>query len=181
MNQATIESLRSQIEQIVSLLTSIIEETKTLEYQQREIEREREILTQKTNALETEKAKIKTERDGFTAQRSYVTKLNEDLQKKEQILADTEKRIDELRQSQSEREREIQGKLSQATFIDKKKIEIFSLEAELQKKEKELQELSSRLEKEKIIDRDRKRLLEEAELQLSIKQERIKKFISLTE
>lgn len=181
MNQATIESLRSQVEQMIGLLTSVIEETKTLEYQQKEIEREREILTQKTSALETEKAKIKTERDVFITQRSYVTKLNEDLQKKEKILVDTEKRIDELRQSQSEREREIQEKLSQATFIDKKKIEIFSLEAELQKKERELQELSSRLEKEKIIDRDRKRLLEEAELQLSVKQERIKKFISLTE
>jgi len=179
LNKGTVETLKVTFEEVKRDVEAVLVCLEDIAHREELLERSGDILTQRENGLAKREAKVAFDLDTTKKSGDFIAKQIQENQDQKKKLEVEEQRIEGLRATLRDAAKVVETKIQALSQLEEMKKDLDGREAVLVDKTQEISRREALLQKEVIIDRERKEALSVRENEVIKEKERIKKYLNI--
>lgn len=177
MNKSSIEEVSSKLGVIKGYLETMYQESLALVEKERQLDRNKEIILRKEGDVNNKVALLNTEKNALELKLGTLEQEKTALSEKTKTLELRESKFQEQLAILIKQKVEVEGKIADLKNLEERKKDLDEREQGLLKRLQDLTVREALIEKEKIIDRERKDKLTLEEANLKRKQDKLQRMI----
>lgn len=163
-------TIREIMENLINAMQSYLVELESFDKKNRLLDMKGQQIKELEYELSKKQKSVVSEQEAVKQEKDYVIKTNKDLKEREIKLTEEKSHLSEINDAKVEYEERKQEALKQEAIVEEK----LKLVEVINKKQLELDEKESLIEKANDIDAERKRLLDVREERIRAKEQRLK-------
>ena len=179
MTESRIQGMKLVLEKTIRMMDAFLSEARELEIREKQVDRKRDLLSQRETQVLTDKAGVRDQTHDLDAKIKEFNSIKQKTEQGQQELRVQAGKIQKQKEELKEQQLELNEKISISVEIQERERELKIKEEEIDEKLSILASKQANIAKEVQIARDRKKILDEREKTLNLDKAKIQKYLNI--